>query len=107
MVTRRVRFTRRAKSEVTRIVDWLSSHSPDAVLDWSDRFRKFIDDVEKTAESWPIAPESGYGDVEVRQFTFKTKNRRAYRVLFTISNNVVLILNVRAPGQDYIQFNNS
>jgi mRNA-degrading endonuclease RelE of RelBE toxin-antitoxin system len=38
----------------------------------------------------------------VRESLFKTRRGLIYRILFTIRENTVIILHVRAPGQDLV-----
>ncbi len=61
-----------------------------------------MDWLEVNAASCGLAPESELFPEEIRQYFFKTRRGRPYRLLITITNSQVQLLHVRGPGQDLL-----
>lgn len=50
-------------------------------------------------ESYPEAIEANDLDVDLRQFTFNTRNGQIYHGVFIVDDGDILILRIRGPGQ--------
>ncbi len=100
-MTFRVTITPQAREDIDRNSDWwASSHSVDQALRWSDTI---FDQIETLAE----LPESHALAIENEDFPFEIRNKlvglgrpRRYRAIFTIRENRVLVLAVRAAEED-------
>jgi hypothetical protein len=55
--------------------------------------------IDPSEESFAEAPESGPLKRSLRQAPFKTRRGRVYRIVFEASENEIMILRVRGPGQ--------
>lgn len=71
--------------------------------------RQLLDAFELAAErtltdplAFPTAPEDDFTEFEVRQFLFRTRHGRKYRVLFAVIEDEVCILHLRGAGQDLL-----
>jgi len=74
-------------------------HAPETAQRWLEGFHEALQTLGTNPTRCSIAPESDAVKLEVRQFFYRTKSRHAYRALFTIQDNEVRVLHVRAPGQ--------
>jgi plasmid stabilization system protein ParE len=94
-----VRILPRAEHDVRHIFDFIADKSPDGALRWWDVFQKSAANLAINPTSYTLAPESGIGGYELRQFLFKTRRGRTYRGIFTVVGSEIRILRVRGPGQ--------
>lgn len=96
-----VRFTREALREIDQALAWLSERSPQAAARWNHRLLAAIDSLETNPERCPEAPEAEWYGEGLRQL-LHGKRRSAYRVLFAIRGDEVVILRVRHSAQDLL-----
>ena len=97
----RVVIVAKAQRRMRDIHAWIDERSPQGADAWADALAAALERL----ATWPLscgkAPESeaiGWGQ-EVRQVLFRTPKGRAYRMLFTIEGDEVLVLQVRGPGE--------
>ena len=72
----------------------LAEQAPDAANRWFDSLYDTIGSLEIFPERCPLAPESEFFNVEVREI-FHGRRRHKYRILFTVSRNEVHVLHIR------------
>jgi plasmid stabilization system protein ParE len=97
-----IRILAKAQDDVDRIYVWLYERSPRGAATWFRRFLKARESLRERPERCALAPEDAEFDYSIRELMFKTSRGRRYRILFTIVDDEVQILRVRAPGQDLI-----
>jgi plasmid stabilization system protein ParE len=73
---------------------WLAERSPDAAEHWFNRLYDTIGSLEIFPERCPLAPETGFLNVEIREL-FHGRRQNKYRILFTIRDAEVHVLHVR------------
>ena len=95
----RVEITARAKSDVGLILRWLLSQQADvAAQRWFQGFTDAVASLSNFPSRCPLAPESAIVPFEVRQLIYGRKPH-AYRVLFTIEGDVVIVHHIRHGRQ--------
>jgi plasmid stabilization system protein ParE len=72
----------------------LAEQSPEAADRWFDTIYETIGSLEIFPERCPLAPESHFFNVEIREI-FHGRRQHKYRILFTVSENEVHVLHVR------------
>lgn len=95
-----VRVLTRAQRDVAACYSYIAERSPQGAASWFNRFAETRDRLRVEADRRALAKESGQVDYEIREVLFKTRQRKPYRILFTIQGDEVLVLRVRGPGQD-------
>ncbi|HUG68869.1 MAG TPA: type II toxin-antitoxin system RelE/ParE family toxin [Pirellulaceae bacterium] len=98
-MTFRVIVTDPAEEDADAIYIWLQHQSPRRSINWWRAFLRAIDSLRQNAQSFGLAPESTEHPDDVREFTFKTRYGRPYRLLFTIRDDVAYVLRIRSTGQ--------
>lgn len=102
-MSRTLRILESAQSDVDKIFQWIGRRSVGGAVRW---FMAFLDAIAKVAsspDSFPIGPESYYLNRPLREALFKTRRGRTYRIVFELSNNEILVLRIRGPGQSPIK----
>jgi plasmid stabilization system protein ParE len=91
-------YSAEAESELEGILEWLlyERRAGETGLRW---FQRLKDKISEFPERCALAPESRSLPFKMRQLFYGRKTR-VYRVLFTITGNVVYILAIRRPRQD-------
>ena len=78
---RRVRLLRRAKNDVRVITAWIAERSKPGAERWVSALDKGLDSIDEFPESHSLAEEDdGFPNHTIRQFFFKTRRGRTYRV---------------------------
>jgi plasmid stabilization system protein ParE len=91
-----------AERDCTGILEYIAARSMKEAEAWARAFGRALAHLEENADLCPLAAEAGYVDFELRETLFKTRRGLIYRILFTIRENLAIILHVRGPGQDFI-----
>jgi len=91
-----------AERNVATIRGWIADRSADGARKWFDRFLHTLELVRDDPERFALAPESQVLEREVRQATFRMPSGRVYRILFTLADDEIQVLHIRAPGQGSI-----
>jgi plasmid stabilization system protein ParE len=73
---------------------WLARRSPDAAGRWFDSLYDTIGSLELFLERCPLAPESGFLNLEIREILHGRRQHK-YRILFTVGEGEVHVLHVR------------
>jgi plasmid stabilization system protein ParE len=95
-------YTERAKRDLAEATDAIAKNAPETAQRWFEGFVRALSTLSRDAEIYSLAPESTHSAVDVRQFIYRTKSRRANRALYTIQGARVCILAIRRPGQDLL-----
>jgi len=106
-MTFRVHLTFRAERDVDHILSFIVERSPQGAATWAARWHEVLQELSETANQKPIAPESEDHDHEIHHVVFKTRRGKAYRAIFIIQDDLVLITHVRGPGQDIVPPNDA
>jgi plasmid stabilization system protein ParE len=102
-MSRTLRIVERARSDVDDIFNWLVQRSAPGAISWYLAFHRAIEKMALSPESYAEAPESHRLGRQLRQAPFRTRRGRVYRIVFEISDNDVLVLRVRGPGQSALR----
>jgi plasmid stabilization system protein ParE len=95
----RVRLTQAARTDLeTRILS-LAERSPEAAARLNDSFEQALVRLRDFPFSCGIAYENTRFAEEIRHLLFAGRPRRRYRALFTVRDDEVVVLAVRAPGE--------
>ena len=98
-----VEVSDQACADVQVIFDYIAERAPAGAGRWYEAYQGALDKLEAAADQYALAPESKYFPHEVRQFLFKTRKGRNYRLLYAIFDARVVVLHVRGPGQEFVQ----
>ncbi len=96
----RLRVQKTAWENASQIYHWLSQYSPEGADRWYAAFYETLNDLSIDPLRSGIASESEKIGSETRERFFKTKSGRNYRILYQIRQETVIVLCVRAPGQE-------
>jgi plasmid stabilization system protein ParE len=94
----RVDITDVAYAEVAQAFAWLARRSAAAAERWRQGLFGVIDSLSELPERCPLAPEEEWFRGGLRQLMYG-KRQHAYRVLFRVRGDVVLVLRVRRGAQ--------
>lgn len=102
MQSYQVVFAPSAADDLDEIVNWLSLEAPEKVLEWVGAIKTHIHTLSTLPERCPYAPENGlWGEEELRQLLFQNYPS-TYRIIFTVTENSVRILNIRHSARRYL-----
>ena len=83
-----------AQQDIAECHLWIAEENTEAAGRWFDSVYETIGSLEIFPERCPLAPESNFLNVEIREI-FHGRRRHRYRILFTVSEGAVHILHVR------------
>ena len=92
----------RAERDLDRILAWLNERSPQGAASWLRVWDQTFLNLKSSADEYGLAPESEGESFEIRQVLFRTRKGRDYRALYTVHGNDVLVMHIRAPGQNLV-----
>jgi plasmid stabilization system protein ParE len=95
-------YTDRAKRDLSAATDAIAKHAPETAQRWFDGFIAALETLRRDATVFGLAPESDRCSIDIRQFIYRTRSRRANRALYTIRASTVIILTIRRPGQELL-----
>jgi plasmid stabilization system protein ParE len=94
-------LTARARADILRNAEWWAeNHSLDQAIAWFDSIYEQLEGLRRMPERFPLAPENGSVEVEIREMPLGIGSRPSYRAIFTIKPLEVHILTVRRASQD-------
>jgi plasmid stabilization system protein ParE len=94
-------LTARARADILRNAEWWAENrSPDQALAWFDSIYEQLEGLRRMPERFPLAPENGSVEVEIREMPLGIGSRPSYRAVFTIKPLEVHVLTVRRASQD-------
>lgn len=100
----RVKIVEEAYGDVRRNADWWAEHySLTESERWADAIFMKIRTLNQFPESCSLAYENDDFPHELREALFGLGSRPGYRILFTVTDDVVFVLGVRASEQDWLQ----
>jgi plasmid stabilization system protein ParE len=98
-----VRLLALAKGDRRRLFRYIDRRSPQGAAAWEAAYEACLDRLEDNPFQFGLAPEDPHFDIALRQFFFRTKSGKPYRVVFRIDGDVVTILRLRGHGQALIE----
>ncbi|QDU87211.1 Plasmid stabilization system protein [Pirellulimonas nuda] len=97
----KLRVTDPAKDDIRQIVTWWSEHRDAGQAQrWQIGLETRVRTLRQRPTSRPLAPESRYSSVPVRQLNYGVRGRPTHRVLFIVTENEVVVLRVLHLAQD-------
>ncbi|MDB4614173.1 type II toxin-antitoxin system RelE/ParE family toxin [bacterium] len=100
----RVRISKKAVSDVIRNANWWAArYSEEQAIIWEEEIFLKMSSLDGFPESHPLAYENPDFPYELREAHFGLGSRPGYRILFTIEDDVVNIVTVRAAQEDRIR----
>lgn len=97
-----IEYTERARNHLLEIVDWIADKSPPAAERWLDRLEEAVGSLNRDPKRFASAPENAQHEIEIRQML--VGNRRGqYRVLFTVTEARVVVLDARHSMRDWLE----
>jgi plasmid stabilization system protein ParE len=102
MQSYQVVFAPSVADDLDEIVNWLSLEAPEKVPEWAGAIETHIQTLSTLPKRCPYAPENGlWGEEELRQLLFQDYPSK-YRIIFTVVENSVRILNIRHSARRYL-----
>ncbi len=101
-MTYEVQYTERARDHVTQAVDWITERSSSAAERWLAELESAVESLQTNPERFPPAPENDTHEIEINQMLFG-KRRGQYRVLYTVTESKVVILDVRHSMREWLE----
>ena len=96
-------LTARARADILRNAEWWAeNHSPNQAISWFDSIYEQLEGLRLMPERFPLAPENGLVEVEIREMPLGVGTRPSYRAVFTIKLLEVHVLTVRRASQDSV-----
>ena len=93
--TYKINFAPTAAEDLAEILKWLEAEAPQEVREWYASIKAHIKTLERLPTRCPLAPENGlWGNEPIHQLLFQGYPSK-YRILFTINEQQVQILNIR------------
>jgi mRNA-degrading endonuclease RelE of RelBE toxin-antitoxin system len=92
----------RATRESLRLLASLKDKSLQGACDWYFAYSRAVVKLREHPHRWSVAAESPRKGQVIRQAFFGTRRGRRYRLLFTIKDDTIIVVRVRAPGQKEI-----
>lgn len=100
----RVLVSRQAISDVIRNANWWAEHhSRDKAAQWQAAIFAKMYALESSPDSNALAYENDDFPYELREAHFGLGSRPGYRILFTIVDDTVNVLTVKAAEEDWIR----
>ncbi len=98
-----VHVSEKAVDDVIRNAKWWSAHhSQEQATRWEAAIFAKIYSLDHFPESNPIAYENPDFPYELREALFGLGSRPGYRILFTIADDTVNVLTVKAAEEDWV-----
>ena len=101
-MTLQICVSERAARDADTIFDWLTVRSADGAFHWYEAYLVTLRTLLTNAQGCPLAPEADKLGIDLRQVLFHTRKGRTYRSLFVIRDDVIHVVSVRGPGQDFV-----
>jgi plasmid stabilization system protein ParE len=94
-----VEISKRAETDLDRVLATLAESSPKASLRLARSFWKGVQRLRAYPHGCGLAYEFRYFSEELRHLLFFANARKKYQALFVVRESAVHILCIRAPGQ--------
>lgn len=97
----RLVITPQARADIDRNADWWAiHHSVTEAIDWLRTVYTQLDDLDHFPQSCSLSRENDRFPFELRDKLVGKGTRRGYRAVFTIEDDEIVILTVRAGEED-------
>lgn len=93
-MTFEVEYTPNAIREVEDVYLWIKARAPISADRWKEDFIAKVETLSKDPQRHRLAPENSKFSCDIRQLLFR-KHRGQFRIIFTISENKVIVLSLR------------
>jgi plasmid stabilization system protein ParE len=104
MMIHHVIITRRAEREMHDAAHWWASNrSAERANRWLTGLRRKLESLAKSPTRCPLAQENAQFPYELRELRYGVGSRPTHRAVFTIADNLVLVVAVRHLAQDQIR----
>ncbi len=90
----RVEVTESAQAQIEKYYDWYQENIPSFATPWLSKLFEALDTLRQFPNRCPLSPEHDEFREEVRQLLYG-KRRNAYRILFTVQDDIVYVLHIR------------
>lgn len=99
----RVLVSEKAVDDVIRNAKWwAANHSTEQAAHWEEAIFKKIYALDSFPESHSLAYESDAFSYELREALFGLSGRPCYRILFTVRDDCVYVLTVKASQEQWL-----
>ena len=95
----RVRLTAEAVRNQNEIADWIAERSVNGALSWLDALDRVLQQLSTNPESFPLAVEDEFCEIELRNALFGTRKGRVFRAIFYMDGDSVIVTHFRGPHQ--------
>lgn len=96
--------TRRAEWDLSTAARWWAENRSPAEADrWLSAIQKKIESLATSPLRCPLAPEHARFSAELRELHFAVGRRPTHRIIFTVADELVLVLAVRHVAQDELE----
>jgi len=93
-----------AHADISRNASWWAAHhSYEQASRWKDAVYEQLETLYTFPERHPLAPENAEFPFDIREKPVGLGSRPSYRAVFTIQENVVLVLTVQRGAQDALR----
>ena len=100
-MTFRVTVLPQARDDIDRNANWWAEHhSVEQALQWSDAVYDQLETLRDFPDRHPLSTENDEFPFEIREKLVGLGSRPGYRAVFTIKNDKVFILTLRAGEED-------
>jgi plasmid stabilization system protein ParE len=97
-------ITRRAEREMhDAALWWATNRSREQATRWLAGLEKRLKTLAKGPSRHPIAAEHRQSPYEIRELHYGLRGRITHRAVFTIAEDLVLVLSVRHAAQDQLR----
>ena len=81
---------------------WAERYSQSKALEWYDAIIKRIESLQEMPESNPLVPENDLFKRDIHHALFGLGPRPGYRIIFTVKENNVHVLTVKAAEERWL-----
>lgn len=100
-MTHTVVFTEQAARELEEAADWWARHrSAKEAARWYAGFSEAISSLDTSPRRCPLARENERFRYELRELHYGLGSRPTHRAVFTVVNDMVLVLTIRHAARD-------
>ena len=90
-----------ARGDIDRNADWWAEHhSVEQALRWSEAIYEQLESLRDFPESHSLSAENDEFPYEIREKLVGLGSRPRFRAVFTVKDNEIFVLTVRAAEQD-------
>lgn len=100
-MTYEIAVSQEADAQADDVYEWIAQDSPGSAARWYNGLFEAIDTLKHNPQRCPVAPDNNAFNVEVRQLLYG-KRQGVYRVLFTLSEETVHVLQIRHGARRFL-----